>query len=475
MKIAFGTKISCLVLFTLSFSLYFNSLFGNFVWDDHYLIDENPKISDPASIPHFFTKDFWINSSVNFQSGFYRPVVLLSFFFNANLWDNNPLGFHLFNIVLHGFNGILVYLLFLSLGSRSLVAFLAGFFFVLHPIQTETVAFISDVGDILVVFFLLLSCRFYILSANSRSRKGNVFLSVLFLLLAMLSKENAMIGFLLIALIDWFFVSKADGKLFQKRLPALSLYVLATVAFIILRVAILGKNNAVTVLDNVRYVSILPAFDLWSHILTTIKIIALYLKLLVLPLELSIAYVVLPAVSLFSFDVFFAVILVLSLLILIFICTRENKRWIAFAFAWFFLTILPISNLIPISNTIAERFLYLPMVGYAFLLANCVNYLREWAVKRKLGWLTFYAIFSLIIIFFSYKTITRNFIWQSDYSVFASAADMRPCAPVAHRNLSAYYYRQKNIQNGLFEDEAYRSCVAYIQKEYLWLKGQVKK
>lgn len=475
MKLVFNTKTSCFALLFLSLLLYGNSLFGNFVWDDHYLIDENPKISNPASIPQFFTKDFWVNSSVNFQSGFYRPIVLLTYFINSNLWGNNPFGFHLFNVVVHGLNGILIYLIFLSLGSSSLVAFLSGFFFVLHPIQTETVSFISDIGDILVVFFILLSCRFYLLASNSQWQGRDTVISLAFLLLAMLSKENAMIGFVLIALIDWFFVSKADWKLFSKKIPVLSLYLMATLAFIGLRILILGKNNAVTVLDNVRYVSVLPAFNLWSHILTTVKIIALYLKLLVLPLELSIAYVVLPVVSLFSLDVFVAALLVMSLVLLAFVAAKENYRWLSFSLTWFFLTILPVSNLIPISNTIAERFLYLPMIGYVFLLANVVNFLRERAIKQKFGWLFFYAILSLIIAFFSYKTIIRNFIWQSDYHVFASAADVKPCAPVAHRNLSAYYYRHKNIQDGLFEDEAYHACVAYIQQEYLRLKDQVKK
>ena len=162
MKIIFSKKTSCLLLFLIGIVLYSNTLSGGFVWDDHYLIEYNARLKTPAAIIDFFTKDFWQNSSIHFNSGFYRPVTLLTFFVNYNLWNGQPFGFHFFNVVLHSINGVLIFLILLYLTQNTFVSFISGLFFIIHPVQTEVVAYIADINDILLVFFLLLCWRYYL-------------------------------------------------------------------------------------------------------------------------------------------------------------------------------------------------------------------------------------------------------------------------------------------------------------------------
>ena len=66
-------------------------------------------------------------------------------------------------------------------------------------------------------------------------------------------------------------------------------------------------------------------------------------------------------------------------------------------------------------------------------------------------------------------------VWRSDLSLFTSALDTLPCAPIAHRNLSAYYYQQKDNEKGREEYNKYLSCVGFFQKQYAELRNKIKK
>src|SRR3989338_10413141 len=100
MNFTLGNRTSFFIILLLSLLLFGNTLSGGFVWDDHYLIEYNPRMKDVSAVPDFFAKDFWENSSLNFKSGFYRPLTLLAFFADYHLWKGEHFGFHLFNVIL---------------------------------------------------------------------------------------------------------------------------------------------------------------------------------------------------------------------------------------------------------------------------------------------------------------------------------------------------------------------------------------
>ena len=470
-----NNRISFLSLILLSFFLYSNTLLNGFIWDDHYLVEENSRMKSFSSVPEFFIKDFWENSPLQFKSGFYRPLTLLAFFLNYQLWQGNPLGFHLFNIVLHGINGILVFLLLLRLTKKRAAAFLAAALFISHPIQTEVVSYIANINDTLAVFFLLLSLNFYCRFSEDGQRRYLVF-SYISLGCGFLSKENTMVVTVLILLIDWFSLSQQKRDSFVSRIPAIVGYFFLTIFYIFLRIIILGKLNAITTLENIRYVSVLPSFGIWSHCLTVVKIFFLYLKLLVWPQALSVSYVMLPAIKLFSLDVFLAFVFIVSLGVIIFLSTIKNSfQWVTFSFLWFFITLFPLSNFIPISNTIAERFLYLPSIGYCFFLSNILLLIKERCSGSFLWRIIFYAGFVIITFLFSFKTVSRNRDWKSEFNLFSSAiAVTQPCSPIGHLNLSAYYYQKKNNEAGSKQYQAYLACAEFIQKQYRNLKAKAK-
>ena len=149
--------ISLIIIFAVTFGIYWNSLQGDFIWDDKDLIlNHQHYLGDWKSLYSAFTEPFFGKSST------YRPLLIVSFIFDYHLWWLNPFGFHYTNVLLHAFNGVLVYLLIAYIFSNYRLAFFTGLLFVAHPIQSEAVAWISGRNDIILTFFSLLVLLVYV-------------------------------------------------------------------------------------------------------------------------------------------------------------------------------------------------------------------------------------------------------------------------------------------------------------------------
>jgi len=141
---------------------YFNTLFFNFVCDDHSLIIDNPYIRAFKFLPLFFTHDIWNISIMAINSGYYRPLLGASFMLDYALWHTNPFGYHLANLIFHILVAILVFLLVEMLFKNRVIAFSSALLFSVHPIHTEAVSFISGRVDVLCLFFFLLSLLLFL-------------------------------------------------------------------------------------------------------------------------------------------------------------------------------------------------------------------------------------------------------------------------------------------------------------------------
>ncbi len=420
----------------------------------------------PQSILQFFTRDYWENSTWPFKSGFYRPLTLFSYWLNYQMGGGTPFVFHLINVILHALNGILVFSLILSLSNNRPVSFLTAIFFLIHPVQTETVAFISDRGDLLSVLFLLLSCYTYFLSTVGKSVKKNYIFSLAFLFLAFLSKENAMVGAGLIALIDYYFVSQLDWQVFLRRWKCFAPHFILTVFYVLLRTVILGPLNAVATLHNVRYISILPAFDWMTHLMMIAKILMLYIKMFFYPVTQSISYFILPPIFFWDSQVFLPTILLGVVAVLAFVAMKGTMRWVSFTIAWIGITLVPFSNLIPISNTIAERFMYLPSIGFCWLLSGAIDCLKQKVWMKPILRGALLTAVTVLFCFLSSKTISRNRVWHDNYALFTSALNLKPCSPIADNNLNSFYNFAGNTEKA--REHYYRgiACVEIIRQEY---------
>jgi protein O-mannosyl-transferase len=213
-----------LLLLAAVFVSYSSAFESDFVWDDEFLVVTNPLVRAPLWSFQPFKQDI-VNSSFR-HSVYYRPVQILTYALDYRLWGMSPPGYHFTNILLHFANAFLVFLLALRLSRDKITSFLCGLFFAVHPQQTGAVSFVSARADLLFFFFGFLYMLFF-LRGDGKGKKGPVFASVLFLLLALLSKESAvMFPFIMLAVGTICFGRRIPLRLYVPGFLAVSVYAL---------------------------------------------------------------------------------------------------------------------------------------------------------------------------------------------------------------------------------------------------------
>src|SRR2546423_10242406 len=161
--------VRCALLALLGFAVHFQSLQGQLIWDDQYLARDNPFIKSPVLILESFRHYLFLDSF----SAHYRPVQNISYIFDYLIWNTDPYGFHLSNVLWHVGSGVLLFLLLRKVfgGFRaaprlsSLAAFLAAGLWIVHPVHSAAVDYISGRADSLAFFF---ACAAWLLYLRGR-------------------------------------------------------------------------------------------------------------------------------------------------------------------------------------------------------------------------------------------------------------------------------------------------------------------
>lgn len=202
-------QLPIVVLTAVSVLLYLNTFSGEFVYDDLVVVLENPEIK---------SWNFW--GSWGFVGRFTRTLSLMLDF---KLFGDVPYGYHFQNILWHALSVIALYFLLLIILKDQTISFLAALFFAVHPIHVETIANISNRKDILCLFFSLVSFIFYIRFIDAKQYKKVYwfFLCLLCWVLALNSKEVAIVLPLSLIAYEILFLPKEDRFLFKKPLLAL--------------------------------------------------------------------------------------------------------------------------------------------------------------------------------------------------------------------------------------------------------------
>jgi hypothetical protein len=397
-----------LLIIILGTVVYANTFKNSFVWDDKFLITNNEYIKDWSHIQEIFKINLF-HSAIR-EGNFYRPIQSLSLMFDYSLWRLNPFGYHLTNLLLHILNAILIYFLIEIISRNKKISLITSLLFLVHPIHTEAVTYIS--GRALLAFYL------YIRSITLK-RSTPYLGSLLFFLLALLSKEIALIFPLILFLYDCCFSKPSRPK--YRHLPFL----------IILGVYLFVRFF---LLDSLIRLSITGKGSLYLRLLTMPKVIISYLRLLFLPLNLHMERRIPLVTSFFEPPVLISLIL----LILIGILTLKmfkHSRIILFSIAWFFLNLVPVSNIVPLNARMAEHWLYLPSLGFFLFLAIGIADILE---KKKF----IIIFFILILAFYSTLTIRRNRDWKDELTFYQNTLKYSPWSAKVHNNLGLIYLKE---------------------------------
>lgn len=437
-----------LLLFAaLGFAIYAPALHGGRVWDDHYLVGENPFFRSPVFTAEVFRHHLFFESA----STYYRPVQNLSYIADYWLWAGEPLGYHCTNVALHALAAWLLWLLLRRLlagllgeseRAREWCAFLVALVWLVHPAHNAAVAYISGRADSLAAVFALGAWLAWLKARDERRvalRVVRCVCSVLLLLLALCSKEIALIWLALFAMHTFVF----------ERTPLRSRLVPIVGVLVVLAVYVWLHS-----LPTPRPPQ--PAFmsePLAARSILALRALGDYSGLLVFPATLMMERSLGPAAMYADTHAWqhaigsewLSIFGLAALLAAAWLCTQrgEGASLRRFGALWFGIAFIPISNLIPLNAESAEHWIYLASIGALMLVAGAVLMLPARAQRAA----TFVAL--LACAAFAARTSFRAADWV-DGETFArktlAAGGVTP-------RMIAYLAQELGAQGRLAEQE----------------------
>lgn len=471
-KTRFTFLILVIVLLAAGFFVYYFNLHNGLFWDDEDWIINNQFVHNLSwnNVKFWFTHNTL--AGVGLKSNYYRPFLFFTFALNYLISDIKPLSYHLFSNLLHLANGLLVFWLFWLIFRKKLYAFLAALFFMLHPVQTEAVSYISGRGDLLVSFFMLLSLVLF-WQAESRNLSWKNWrkpLSLFLLVLALLSRETAIIFPLLVLAVYVSFL--APGKKFLAfigtGLKKIWPYFAVVIIYGILRLTILNFLNVLNFYAQPNiYSESLPV-----RLFTFAHSFWIYLKLLLAPVGLHMERSGWPHLSFFDWPVWFTFICLAGLIgWLVWLYKKEKaietkntqkisafRLWL-FGILWFFIALAPVSGLTPINAMIYEHWLYLPLIGFfavpLFYLAHWLEFL--WKKKNKIIFALPVLALGGYLFFYGFQAVQRNILWGKPEEFYQDILKYESDSVRINNNLGNLYFNQRDEKKA---EEYYRRAIA---------------
>jgi len=437
-----NVRFSLLLIGLLGLVAYSNSLRNEFVWDDVSSVQFNKHITSPSYIPTIFKSEF--HHFGRGQGNFYRPFLTLSFMMDYAVWKLDPKGYHFTNMLMHIGVAMLVFAVMKGVFQKVSVALASALLFVVHPIHTQAVTYVSGRGDMLTNLFLLLSFLLYwLVSAGTDDKAAGerrvrdiacIIGSILCYVAALLSKETAIIlPFIVLA-----------GTLIFKERRNRNVWILlgglfaVMVVYAILRLTILKFGVAQ------------PTPPLAERLGPACQAFVTYIRLLLVPVGLHMERTI-DGVS--RLAVIFTIACLVGSCVLI-AKQRRDRPGTVFALSWFLIAWIPISGIYPLNAAIAEHWIYLPSIGlFALVVATFERMItgQQGPFSSKHIRTLAVGIFALILICFTGLTMRRNTDWRTNQTLYESTLKYAPNSSRVHYNLGVVYEDQGNKEGALKE------------------------
>lgn len=438
------------IIILLTTIVYANSIRNDFTnWDDLSLVVENPAIRSLSidNLIEIFTPK---------AGKTYQPVRVLSYAIDYYFWRLNPLGYHLGNIALHGFSAVILYLLLgsllnqmrpeSSLESNRIIALLASLLFAVHPVNVEAVTWISSRKYGLLAFFYFSSFYFYIKnSEKGRYHRMYYALSIVSYVLSLLSSPFSVTLPAILFLYDYCHIRNMNlYNILKSRLLSYLFYIVLSISqFIIL------WNSFTTTPGPEPAIKSHEMNNIFYTFLTMLRVLYDYIKNLIFPFWLNNMYVDHTSTSVFEYKVILSLLVIFFLIGILFFQVRADNKINLFCLGWFVLTWLPVSNIIPISTKMADRYLYLPAVGLFLLFSLSVyNTSHRWFSLKAKQFVTV-PVIAFLVFSLCYLSIDRNRVWANSQTLWEDSLRKAPAYWVPHMNLGLTMAQQGKIEEAI--------------------------
>lgn len=411
------------------------ALRGAFVIDDAYLIVGNQGIRNLGHIPDFFVRPWGggegARAFVGVNAAYYRPLTSTLYAVEHAVFGLWPMGWHLVSILLHATATALVVLLAFRLLGGVRAALFAGLLFAVHPVHTEAIAALSYQTTLLAAGLAMAALWAMLRTSDGRSTgaaepsdgRRRVWrwplLAAVFTAAAGLAKEEAasvpLLGLAWLALLP-----RTERR--RDSIAAVAGMTLAALLVFSARDAIVTGSSE----------TFFAGASAAAVVVTMLRVATLYAGLLLVPLTLCPFYdwfIITPSADIVT-DAVVGAVLVLGLPLAA-LALRKRSLPAAVGLAWLMLALTPVMQIVPILNVAAERFLYLPSLGFAIAMAALFDGVAGRRPRPAL------VVATVLLLLLSVRTLARWPDWRDDRALNRATADAFPESPTPLLNLAA--------------------------------------
>jgi len=416
-----NNKYVFLIIFILGIIIYGQILSFSYTYlDDNTLIlSYYNRLQDISYIKSAFFEDVFHNQGKGF---YYRPMVTVSFMIDAMIGGDEPVIYHLSNLLFHILATWLVFLFFLELKIKRLTSFYFALIFLIHPLACQTVAWIPGRNDSLLAIFFLSAFIFFI---KFLYQKRTVFLllHLLFFILALFTKETAVV-LIILGLYYLLFFAKNRKKY---TLLFLLTWVLITTGWLVLRYHALHGSHGYSI------------SEMLMAIIYNSPAILAYLGKSIFPFEMS----VFPILRDMRISLILGIPVLLFIVYQLFKSKKQELVYLFFALLWIILLIVPslIQDPTKVPNFSEHRF-YVSLIGLLLFISKQDN-LTRYIISDK----TIRVVGLLIIVIFSVLTIRHCRNYKDKIAFWSNAVETSPSYAFNHNNLGAIYFLDGDYQN----------------------------
>ena len=467
------------VLAILAVIPYANTLLNGFVYDDITQVTNNPYLRSFRHLPEIFSTTVWSYVGTQGVTNYYRPMMTLGYLICYQIFGPVAFSFHLMNMVIHAAVVLILFALTRHLVGDRRFAFLASLVFALHPIHVESVAWIAAVTDLELSLFYLLAFWCYLRagdrplqapasppsadrsSVSRPAASGRISWQIgmaLCFILALLSKEQSLTLPFLATVWEHFFRSDRRQTTWKQKLGRYGVLWLLAAAYLAFRVHLFGSFAPA---------SAHPKFSWTVAVLSDFALVGQYLGKLLWPAHLNAFYVFHKSGSWHDPRVL-AGMAVLAMAATVSIALyrrftearadsagleggkdmRSNAPIACFGILWLFVTLSPVLNArwMP-ANVFTERYLYLPSVGFCWIVASASLALwdrasgriitRRYALRAAVA-----SALALALLLSVFRIWTRDRDWHDNVTLFKRTLASSPDAFQIRNNLGVVYWGQ---------------------------------
>ena len=369
----------------------------------------------------------------------WHPLTWLVYMIQWQSFGNNSGAFHLVNLLFHIANTLLCLFVFIILTNEIYLSLFVAALFAVHPMHVQSVAWISELKDVLSTFFALLSIFFYAKFTKNSTRRYFAF-SIASFMLSLLSKQMYVTLPLILLLFDYWPLGRLDRRSFKKMIFEKTPY------FVL---ALIASGLTYWAQKTGKAITSFEALCLDVRLLNALTSYFKYLVKFFYPVKLS---VFCPLEGKVEPSVLLGSVIVIGILTAFAVISRRSKPYLLVGWLVYLVTLLPVIGIIQIGGqAMADRYTYFPYIGLFIMLAWSAN---GYFKKNHFHQLLFAGIGVLIILTLMVLTSQEVGRWRNSRTLWAQAVKN------SLSNEIAYY----QLGHGFDEENEYEKAAVFYKK-----------